>query len=114
MLAQPQFDFDAVAPAPAPQTGPGCDAGRSVVIRVSPEVAGALVAVCDIAPTGAGSFAVGDSVYLRGAPFGKPGTVLRIERGKLAVLWADLGPSYIGRHRPDSLMLAGSKTGAGQ
>jgi hypothetical protein len=47
-------------------------------------------------------------VYLRGAPFGKPGTVLRIERGKLAVLWADLGPSYIGRHRPDSLMLAGS------
>jgi hypothetical protein len=34
--------------------------------------------------------------------------VLRIERGKLAVLWADLGPSYIGRHRPDSLMLAGT------
>jgi hypothetical protein len=114
MLAQPQFDFDDQMPLAAPQDAPRRDAGRSVVIRVSPEVAGAPVAGCDIAPTGAGSFAVGDSVYLRGAPFGKPGTVLRIERGKLAVLWADLGPSYIGRHRPDSLMLAGSKTGAGQ
>jgi hypothetical protein len=54
----------------------------------------------------AGGFAVGDAVFLRGCPHGQPGRVLRIERGKLAILWADLGPSYIGRHRPESLMLA--------
>ncbi|MGB8030268.1 MAG: hypothetical protein WCF30_11445 [Terracidiphilus sp.] len=52
------------------------------------------------------AFAVGDAVYLRAAAFGRPGRVVRIERSKLAVLWADLGPSYIGRHRPNSLMLA--------
>jgi hypothetical protein len=51
-------------------------------------------------------FAVGDRVFLRGCPVGQPGTVLRLERGKLAVLWADLGPSYIGRHNPASLMEA--------
>jgi hypothetical protein len=52
-------------------------------------------------------FAVGDSVYLRGAQFGVPGRILRRERGgKLAILWADLGPSYIGRHRPETLMQA--------
>jgi hypothetical protein len=49
---------------------------------------------------------VGDRVFLRGCPVGQPGTVLRLERGKLAVLWADLGPSYIGRHNPASLMEA--------
>jgi hypothetical protein len=49
---------------------------------------------------------VGSKVYLKGCAFGEPGRVLRIERGKLAILWADLGPSYIGRHRPDSLELA--------
>lgn len=60
------------------------------------------------APGGnAETFPVGCPVYLRGCAFGLPGRVLRQERGgKLAVLWADLGPSYIGRHRPDSLMLA--------
>jgi hypothetical protein len=52
-------------------------------------------------------FAIGDPVYLRGAPFGVPGRILRRERGgKLAVLWADLGPSYIGRHRPETLTQA--------
>jgi hypothetical protein len=51
-------------------------------------------------------FAVGGRVFLRGCPVGQPGTVLRLERGKLAVLWADLGPSYIGRHNPASLMEA--------
>jgi|GEM_PF-2196563 hypothetical protein len=52
------------------------------------------------------AFAVGDKVFLRDCPYGQPGRVLRQERGKLAVLWADLGPSYIGRHNPASLMLA--------
>jgi hypothetical protein len=51
-------------------------------------------------------FAIGDCVYLRGCPHGEPGRVLRIERGKLVVLWADLGPTYIGSHRPASPMLA--------
>jgi hypothetical protein len=79
MIEQAQLDFDAVAPAPAPQAAPG---------------------------EAAGPFGIGEAVHLRGCPFGKPGRVLRIERGKLAILWADLGPSYIGRHAPASLMLA--------
>lgn len=57
-------------------------------------------------PAGERTFAVGDRVYLRGARFGLPGVVLRLERRKLAVLWADLGPTYIGRHNPASLTLA--------
>lgn len=55
------------------------------------------------ASVGVSTFAVGDRVYLKGCPFGKPGRVLRLERGKVAVLWPDLGPTYIGRHRPDAL-----------
>ena len=55
---------------------------------------------------GAAMIAVGSKVYLRACHCGQPGRVLRIERGKLVVLWADLGPTYIGRHRPDSLDLA--------
>jgi hypothetical protein len=51
-------------------------------------------------------FPIGAKVRLRACAFGQPGRVLRLERGKLAVLWADLGPSYIGRHSPASLMLA--------
>jgi hypothetical protein len=42
---------------------------------------------------------------------GLPGRVLRQERGKLAVLWADLGPSYIGRHSAESLILAVADNG---
>jgi hypothetical protein len=42
-------------------------------------------------PVPGGGFAVGDAVFLRGCPHGRPGRVLRIERGKLAVLWSDLG-----------------------
>ncbi|HUV69762.1 MAG TPA: hypothetical protein VMW15_08895 [Terracidiphilus sp.] len=79
MTIQSQLDFDAVAPAPASQDAPGRDGD---------------------------TLSVGQHVFLRGAPFGEPGRILRIERGKLAVLWADLGPSYIGRHAPASLMLA--------
>jgi hypothetical protein len=37
---------------------------------------------------------------------GIPGTVLRIERGKLAVLWADIGPDYVRLHSAASLRLA--------
>lgn len=50
--------------------------------------------------------AVGAAVYLRACPFGVPGRILRFERNRAAVLWPDLGPSYIGRHKPDSLTLA--------
>jgi hypothetical protein len=57
------------------------------------------------------AFAVGDRVYLRGCRVGLPGRVLRQERGKLAVLWADLGPSYIGRHSAESLILAVADNG---
>ena len=81
-IEQAQLDFDAPMPSAAHEDAPG-EAG-------------------DI-------FNVGQAVFLKGAQYcGQPGRVLRIEQGKLAVLWADLGPSYIGRHRPDSLMLAGT------
>lgn len=49
------------------------------------------------------AFAVGDRVYLKGCPFGEPGRVLRMECGKVAVLWPSLGPTYISRHSPGSL-----------
>ena len=52
------------------------------------------------------NFSIGDAVYLRGAPFGTPGRVLRLEHRRIVILWADLGPTYIGRHRPESLELA--------
>jgi hypothetical protein len=42
-------------------------------------------------------------VYLRGARFGLPGTVLRIERGKVVILWSDI--DYLARHRPNTLEL---------
>ncbi len=87
MIEKHQLDFDTVEPTPVAQTG-------------QREADSALI--------------VGSKVYLKGAPFGEPGRVVRIERGKLAVLWADLGPSYIGRHSPDSLMLAESKAGGGR
>jgi hypothetical protein len=50
----------------------------------------------------ADSFQVGDSVFLRGCRVGKPGRVLRIERGKLVIYWIDL--DFLSRHRPASLM----------
>jgi hypothetical protein len=46
---------------------------------------------------------VGAKVRLRGCAFGEPGTVLRIERRKVAVYWQDL--DFLSRHSPDSLML---------
>jgi hypothetical protein len=48
-------------------------------------------------------FQVGDRVWLKGARFGKPGTVLRIERGKVVILWSDI--DYLARHRPNTLEL---------
>lgn len=51
-------------------------------------------------------FTVGARVFLRGCPHGEPGRVLRMERGRVVVLWADLGPTYIGRHKAASLLLA--------
>jgi hypothetical protein len=47
-------------------------------------------------------FPVGSRVLLKGCRFGEPGTVLRIQRRKVATLRPDL--DYIGRHSPDSLM----------
>jgi len=52
------------------------------------------------------TFAVGQHVYLRGCRVGEPGRVIRLERGRIIVDWADL--SVTGRHSPASLMLAGS------
>ena len=50
------------------------------------------------------AFSVGDKVWLKGARFGKPGTVLRIERGKVVILWSDI--DYLARHRACTLELA--------
>ena len=49
---------------------------------------------------------IGARVVLWSCPTaGIPGTVLRIERGKLAVLWADIGPDYVRLHSAASLRL---------
>jgi hypothetical protein len=89
-IEQPQLDFTQAAPMPS--------------------------AAHEDAPGEAGdTFNVGQAVFLKGAQYcGQPGRVLRIERGKLAILWADLGPSYIGRHSPDSLMLAEDSPGGSE
>jgi hypothetical protein len=50
------------------------------------------------------TFAVGDSVYLKGARFGLPGTVLRIERSRAVIYWRDM--DHISRHRPITLIHA--------
>jgi hypothetical protein len=49
-------------------------------------------------------FSVGDAVMLRSCRHGAPGTVIRIERGKLVVYWGDM--DYWSRHRPESLTQA--------
>lgn len=58
--------------------------------------------------------AIGSKVFLRACPFGEPGRVLRVERGRLAVLWPDLGPTYIARHLIGSLMEAQHAPSSGQ
>ena len=51
---------------------------------------------------------IGARVVLRTCPdSGQPGTVLRIERGKLAVLWADIAPDYVRLHNAASLRVVG-------
>jgi hypothetical protein len=50
------------------------------------------------------SFAVGDKVRLKACLFGDPGTVLRKERTRLVVYWAEL--DYIGRHPDMALVIA--------
>lgn len=54
--------------------------------------------------------AVGNRVYLRGCRAGESGTVIKIERGKLVVFWADL--DFWSRHRPESLVIAGEEANA--
>ncbi len=50
---------------------------------------------------------IGAKVRLLSCPnAGQPGTVLRVERGKLAVLWADIAPDYVRLHNAASLRLA--------
>lgn len=53
------------------------------------------------------SFGVGDSVMLRSCRHGEPGRVIRLERGKVVILWPDL--DYIGRHSPASLIIVGPR-----
>jgi hypothetical protein len=53
--------------------------------------------------------AVGSTVFLKGCPYGQPGTVVRIERNRAVILWPDL--DYLARHNPESLMLAPEKGG---
>ena len=45
--------------------------------------------------------ATGSKVYLRACHTGKPGTVIRQERGRLTVYWPDL--DFWSRHKPESL-----------
>ena len=52
------------------------------------------------------SFPLHSRVLLESCPYGAPGTVVRHQRGKVVVRSADLGPSYIGKHSPERLMLA--------
>lgn len=47
---------------------------------------------------------LGSRVYLRGLRHGEPGRVIRIEHGRVVVLWGDL--DYLARHSPGSLIEA--------
>lgn len=49
-----------------------------------------------------GMITVGSKVRLRGCKHGEPGTVLRIEHGRLVVLWGEL--DFLARHHPKSLI----------
>ena len=51
-------------------------------------------------------FPIGAKVRLRGCAIGEPETVLRIERRKVVVLWADIAPDYVRLHSLASLRLA--------
>jgi hypothetical protein len=45
---------------------------------------------------------VGSWVHLRGYQHGQPGTVLRFERRRVVVFWADM--DFISRHPPEALV----------
>jgi hypothetical protein len=46
----------------------------------------------------------GAKVLLKPSPFGNPGTVLKSCSSRVLIEWRDL--NFIGRHSPESLMLA--------
>jgi hypothetical protein len=48
-------------------------------------------------------------VFLKCCPHGQPGTVVRLQRNRAEILWADL--DFLGRHQLASLMLAPEKGG---
>ena len=55
------------------------------------------------------TIAIGAKVFLKGGRgCGKPGTVIREERGRLVIFWEDM--DFWSRHRPDSLELAEVRT----
>jgi hypothetical protein len=59
------------------------------------------------------TIAIGAKVFLKGGrECGKPGTVIRDERGRLVVFWEDM--DFWSRHRPDSLELAEVHSGHSQ
>ena len=77
-IEQSQLDFDAPMPSAALEDAPG---------------------------EAAGTFNVGQAVFLKGAQYcGQPGRVLKVSHGKAKVWWVDL--DYIGHHACNSLMLA--------
>lgn len=49
----------------------------------------------------------GSRVFLKGCPYGQPGTAIRLERGQVVVYWSDI--DFWSRHSPESLMLAPEK-----
>jgi hypothetical protein len=53
--------------------------------------------------------ALGCRGHLKACRTGEPGTVIREERGKLTIYWADL--DFWSRHQPESLDLAGAPAG---
>jgi hypothetical protein len=49
-------------------------------------------------------FPIGSKVWLRRAQYGMAGTVVRLVRGRVVVLWP--GERRLFQHRPDALVLA--------
>jgi hypothetical protein len=52
----------------------------------------------------AGGIQVGSAVFLKGCRHGQPGRVIRIQRNRVTVLWADV--DYLAHHQLASLVLA--------
>jgi hypothetical protein len=47
---------------------------------------------------------LGSEVFIKGCPRGTPGVVVRFERNRVVVWWADL--DYLSRHTEETLMVA--------